>query len=152
MSVLVKNCLQDTVKEANVARVEEKNDTRPQLLSTCNWVRYHSHLSFFYPRDFPLFLRWLAILATTRRSIPPRRSLVCNRKTGKGTERKKIHLSLCRFREPRVDSTLIGNLSFFPLVPHSASPFFLIRQTQPLSSLPSPVNAAWRARWFETRV
>lgn len=29
MSVLVKSCLQDTVKEANVARVEEKNDTRP---------------------------------------------------------------------------------------------------------------------------
>lgn len=43
----------------------------------------------FLPARFPIISSVGCRSLPTRRSIPPRRSLVCNRKTGKGIERKE---------------------------------------------------------------
>lgn len=71
---------------------EGEEARQPRRLSTCNWVRYHSHLSFF-SREISHYSPAGCRSSAAVRSIP-RRSLVCNRKTGKGAGRKKsIYLS-----------------------------------------------------------
>lgn len=97
----------------------------------------------FLPARFPIISSVGCRSLPTRRSIPPRRSLVCNRKTGKGIERKEKKFMSLSLSLSTV--TLIGNLSFsLSLIPCFF--FFSLNQvdTQPLPPFPFARNSMER--------